>query len=96
MSVKWPSSSGALWAAKRSRRADSYKHLTLPLTARVEFSEDAENHKNKEEAVLDRAFSEVVQLQVGNQFFLEVFRKLLTITLHPYQLTCARLHVTLT
>ena len=60
------------------------------------FYREAKKHYDEDEAFAERARSYVVKLQGGDQYFLEMWRKLVDITMSQNQLTYNRLNVTLT
>ncbi|QLR19674.1 arginine--tRNA ligase [Citrobacter freundii] len=60
------------------------------------FYRDAKKHYDEDEAFADRARSYVVKLQGGDEYFREMWRKLVDITMSQNQLTYDRLNVTLT
>ena len=60
------------------------------------FYRDAKKHYDEDEAFAERARSYVVKLQGGDTYFLEMWRKLVDITMSQNQLTYDRLNVTLT
>ncbi|UWX91649.1 arginine--tRNA ligase [Enterobacter mori] len=60
------------------------------------FYREAKKHYDEDEAFAERARSYVVKLQGGDRYFLEMWRKLVDITMSQNQLTYNRLNVTLT
>ena len=60
------------------------------------FYRDAKKHYDEDEAFAERARSYVVKLQGGDEYFREMWRKLVDITMSQNQLTYDRLNVTLT
>ncbi|MEG1974999.1 MAG: arginine--tRNA ligase [Citrobacter sp.] len=60
------------------------------------FYRDAKKHYDEDEAFAERARSYVVKLQGGDEYFREMWRKLVDITMTQNQLTYDRLNVTLT
>lgn len=60
------------------------------------FYRDAKKHYDEDEAFAERARSYVVKLQGGDEYFREMWRKLVDITMSQNQLTYNRLNVTLT
>ena len=60
------------------------------------FYRDAKKHYDEDEAFAERARSYVVKLQGGDEYFRELWRKLVDITMSQNQLTYDRLNVTLT
>ncbi|HHA2003263.1 TPA: arginine--tRNA ligase [Enterobacter cloacae] len=60
------------------------------------FYREAKKHYDEDEAFAERARSYVVKLQGGDPYFLEMWRKLVDITMSQNQLTYNRLNVTLT
>ncbi len=60
------------------------------------FYREAKKHYDEDEAFAERARSCVVKLQGGDTYFLEMWRKLVDITMSQNQLTYNRLNVTLT
>lgn len=55
-----------------------------------------QKHYDEDEAFAERARSYVVKLQGGDEYFREMWRKLVDITMSQNQLTYDRLNVTLT
>ena len=60
------------------------------------FYREAKKHYDEDEAFAERARSSVVKLQGGDEYFREMWRKLVDITMSQNQLTYNRLNVTLT
>ncbi|EOI1396002.1 arginine--tRNA ligase [Citrobacter freundii] len=60
------------------------------------FYRDAKKHYDEDEVFAERARSYVVKLQGGDEYFREMWRKLVDITMSQNQLTYDRLNVTLT
>ncbi|MBC6554553.1 arginine--tRNA ligase [Citrobacter braakii] len=60
------------------------------------FYRDAKKHYDEDEAFAERARSYVVKLQGGDEYFREMWRRLVDITMSQNQLTYDRLNVTLT
>lgn len=60
------------------------------------FYREAKKHYDEDEAYAERARSYVVKLQGGDEYFREMWRKLVDITMSQNQLTYNRLNVTLT
>ena len=60
------------------------------------FYREAKKHYDEDEAFAERARSYVVKLQGGDQYFLQMWRKLVDITMSQNQITYDRLNVTLT
>ena len=60
------------------------------------FYRDAKKHYDEDEAFAERARSYVVKLQGGDEYFREMWRKLVDVTMSQNQLTYDRLNVTLT
>ncbi|HEJ0141268.1 TPA: arginine--tRNA ligase [Citrobacter freundii] len=60
------------------------------------FYRDAKKHYDEDEAFAERARNYVVKLQGGDEYFREMWRKLVDITMSQNQLTYDRLNVTLT
>ncbi|MGF2390757.1 arginine--tRNA ligase [Klebsiella sp. 20_N_Kleb] len=60
------------------------------------FYREAKKHYDEDEAFADRARSYVVKLQGGDEYFLQMWRKLVDITMSQNQITYDRLNVTLT
>ena len=60
------------------------------------FYREAKKHYDEDEAFAERARSYVVKLQGGDEYFREMWRKLVDITMSQNQLTYTRLNVTLT
>ncbi|HAT7998629.1 TPA: arginine--tRNA ligase [Citrobacter braakii] len=68
----------------------------MPLADLEGFYRDAKKHYDEDEAFAERARSYVVKLQGGDEYFREMWRKLVDITMSQNQLTYDRLNVTLT
>lgn len=60
------------------------------------FYRKAKKHYDEDEAFAERARSYVVKLQGGDEYFLQMWRKLVDITMSQNQITYDRLNVTLT
>ncbi|MCZ4677218.1 arginine--tRNA ligase [Citrobacter sedlakii] len=60
------------------------------------FYREAKKHYDEDEAFAERARSYVVKLQGGDDYFLQMWRKLVDITMSQNQITYDRLNVTLT
>ncbi len=60
------------------------------------FYREAKKHYDEDEAFAERARSYVVKLQGGDEYFLQMWRKLVDITMSQNQMTYDRLNVTLT
>lgn len=60
------------------------------------FYREAKKHYDEDEAFAERARSYVVKLQGGGEYFLQMWRKLVDITMSQNQITYDRLNVTLT
>ena len=60
------------------------------------FYREAKKHYDEDEAFAERARSDVVKLQGGDEYFLQMWRKLVDITMSQNQITYDRLNVTLT
>ena len=60
------------------------------------FYREAKKHYDEDEAFAERARSYVVKLQGGAEYFLQMWRKLVDITMSQNQITYDRLNVTLT
>lgn len=60
------------------------------------FYREAKKHYDEDEAFGERARSYVVKLQGGDEYFLQMWRKLVDITMSQNQITYDRLNVTLT
>jgi len=60
------------------------------------FYREAKKHYDEDDVFAERARSYVVKLQGGDRYFLEMWRKLVDITMSQNQLTYNRLNVTLT
>ncbi|WP_436857769.1 arginine--tRNA ligase [Citrobacter tructae] len=60
------------------------------------FYRDAKKHYDEDEAFAERARNYVVKLQGGDEYFREMWRKLVDITMTQNQITYDRLNVTLT
>ncbi len=60
------------------------------------FYREAKKHYDEDEAFAERARSHVVKLQGGDEYFLQMWRKLVDITMSQNQITYDRLNVTLT
>ncbi|HBT4703508.1 TPA: arginine--tRNA ligase [Klebsiella quasipneumoniae subsp. similipneumoniae] len=61
-----------------------------------DFYREAKKHYDEDEAFAERARSYVVKLQGGDEYFLQMWRKLVDITMSQNQITYDRLNVTLT
>ena len=68
----------------------------MALAALEGFYREAKKHYDEDEAFAERARSYVVKLQGGDEYFREMWRKLVDITMSQNQLTYDRLNVTLT
>ena len=60
------------------------------------FYREAKKHYDEDEAFAERARSYVVKLQGGDEYFLQMWRKLVDMTMSQNQITYDRLNVTLT
>ena len=60
------------------------------------FYRDAKKHYDEDEEFAERARNYVVKLQSGDEYFREMWRKLVDITMTQNQITYDRLNVTLT
>ncbi|HCI7050639.1 TPA: arginine--tRNA ligase [Klebsiella quasipneumoniae subsp. quasipneumoniae] len=60
------------------------------------FYREAKKHYDEDEAFAERARSYVVKLQGGDEYFLQMWRRLVDITMSQNQITYDRLNVTLT
>ncbi|HBU6572793.1 TPA: arginine--tRNA ligase [Citrobacter amalonaticus] len=60
------------------------------------FYREAKKHYDEDEAFAERARNYVVKLQGGDEYFLQMWRKLVDITMSQNQITYDRLNVTLT
>ncbi len=58
------------------------------------FLSRSEKHYDEDEAFAERARSYVVKLQGGDEYFLQMWRKLVDITMSQNQITYDRLNVT--
>ncbi|MBL3468746.1 arginine--tRNA ligase, partial [Klebsiella pneumoniae] len=63
---------------------------------RDSFYRDAKKHYDEDEEFAERARNYVVKLQSGDEYFREMWRKLVDITMTQNQITYDRLNVTLT
>ena len=68
----------------------------MPLADLEGFYREAKKHYDEDEAFAERARSYVVKLQGGDEYFLQMWRKLVDITMSQNQITYDRLNVTLT
>lgn len=90
----WGTQFGMLIAWLEKQRQENAGEMAL---ADLEgFYRDAKKHYDEDEAFAERARSYVVKLQGGDEYFREMWRKLVDITMSQNQLTYDRLNVTLT
>ena len=90
----WGTQFGMLIACLEKQQQENAGEMAL---ADLEgFYRDAKKHYDEDEAFAERARSYVVKLQGGDEYFREMWRKLVDITMSQNQLTYDRLNVTLT
>jgi len=90
----WGTQFGMLIAYLEKQQQDNAGEMAL---ADLEgFYRDAKKHYDEDEAFAERARNYVVKLQGGDPYFLEMWRKLVDITMTQNQITYDRLNVTLT
>ncbi|MEW5562197.1 arginine--tRNA ligase [Enterobacter asburiae] len=90
----WGTQFGMLIAWLEKQQQDNAGEMAL---ADLEgFYRDAKKHYDEDEAFAERARNYVVKLQGGDAYFLEMWRKLVDITMTQNQITYDRLNVTLT
>ena len=90
----WGTQFGMLIAYLEKQQQENAGEMAL---ANLEgFYREAKKHYDEDEAFAERARSYVVKLQGGDPYFLEMWRKLVDITMSQNQLTYNRLNVTLT
>ncbi|MBJ8361334.1 arginine--tRNA ligase [Citrobacter cronae] len=90
----WGTQFGMLIAWLEKQQQENAREMAL---ADLEgFYRDAKKHYDEDEAFAERARSYVVKLQGGDEYFREMWRKLVDITMSQNQLTYDRLNVTLT
>ncbi|MBZ6563532.1 arginine--tRNA ligase [Klebsiella michiganensis] len=90
----WGTQFGMLIAYLEKRQQENAGEMAL---ADLEgFYREAKKHYDEDEAFAERARSYVVKLQGGDEYFREMWRKLVDITMSQNQLTYNRLNVTLT
>ncbi|HBQ3453612.1 TPA: arginine--tRNA ligase [Klebsiella variicola subsp. variicola] len=90
----WGTQFGMLIAYLEKQQQENAGEMTL---ADLEgFYREAKKHYDEDEAFAERARSYVVKLQGGDQYFLQMWRKLVDITMSQNQITYDRLNVTLT
>ena len=90
----WGTQFGMLIAWLEKQQQDSAGEMAL---ADLEgFYRDAKKHYDEDEAFAERARSYVVKLQGGDEYFRQMWRQLVDITMSQNQLTYDRLNVTLT
>ncbi|MCK6706314.1 arginine--tRNA ligase [Enterobacter roggenkampii] len=90
----WGTQFGMLIAYLEKQQQENAGEMALADLER--FYREAKKHYDEDEAFAERARSYVVKLQGGDQYFLEMWRKLVDITMSQNQLTYNRLNVTLT
>jgi len=90
----WGTQFGMLIAWLEKQQQDNAGEMAL---ADLEgFYRDAKKHYDEDEAFAERARSYVVKLQGGDEYFRQMWRQLVDITMSQNQLTYDRLNVTLT
>lgn len=90
----WGTQFGMLIAYMEKQQQENAGEMAL---ADLEgFYREAKKHYDEDEAFAERARSYVVKLQGGDEYFREMWRKLVDITMSQNQLTYNRLNVTLT
>ena len=90
----WGTQFGMLVAWLEKQQQDNAGEMAL---ADLEgFYRDAKKHYDEDEAFAERARSYVVKLQGGDEYFRQMWRQLVDITMSQNQLTYDRLNVTLT
>ncbi|HBV9731216.1 TPA: arginine--tRNA ligase [Klebsiella aerogenes] len=90
----WGTQFGMLIAYLEKQRQENAGEMAL---ADLEgFYREAKKHYDEDEAFAERARSYVVKLQGGDEYFLQMWRKLVDITMSQNQITYDRLNVTLT
>ncbi|SNY74032.1 arginine--tRNA ligase [Enterobacter sp. CC120223-11] len=90
----WGTQFGMLIAYLEKQQQDNAGEMAL---ADLEgFYRDAKKHYDEDEVFAERARNYVVKLQGGDAYFLEMWRKLVDITMKQNQITYDRLNVTLT
>ncbi|HBU6375198.1 TPA: arginine--tRNA ligase [Klebsiella variicola] len=90
----WGTQFGMLIAYLEKKQQENAGEMAL---ADLEgFYREAKKHYDEDEAFAERARSYVVKLQGGDQYFLQMWRKLVDITMSQNQITYDRLNVTLT
>ncbi|MDH0060580.1 arginine--tRNA ligase [Leclercia adecarboxylata] len=90
----WGTQFGMLIAWLEKQQQDNAGEMAL---ADLEgFYRDAKKHYDEDEAFAERARSYVVKLQGGDEYFRQMWRQLVDITMYQNQLTYDRLNVTLT
>ncbi|MFP7352817.1 arginine--tRNA ligase [Klebsiella pasteurii] len=90
----WGTQFGMLIAYLEKQQQENASEMAL---ADLEgFYREAKKHYDEDEAFAERARSYVVKLQGGDEYFREMWRKLVDITMSQNQLTYNRLNVTLT
>ncbi len=90
----WGTQFGMLIAYLEKQQQDNAGEMAL---ADLEgFYRDAKKHYDEDEVFAERARNYVVKLQGGDPYFLEMWRKLVDITMTQNQITYDRLNVTLT
>lgn len=90
----WGTQFGMLIAWLEKQQQENAGEMALADTEG--FYRDAKKHYDEDEAFAERARSYVVKLQGGDEYFREMWRKLVDITMSQNQLTYDRLNVTLT
>lgn len=90
----WGTQFGMLMAYLEKQQQENAGEMAL---ADLEgFYREAKKHYDEDEAFAERARSYVVKLQGGDEYFLQMWRKLVDITMSQNQITYDRLNVTLT
>ena len=90
----WGTQFGMLIAYLEKQQQENASEMAL---ADLEgFYREAKKHYDEDEAFAERARSYVVKLQGGDEYFLQMWRKLVDITMSQNQITYDRLNVTLT
>ncbi|MFM4148438.1 arginine--tRNA ligase [Klebsiella quasipneumoniae] len=90
----WGTQFGMLIAYLEKQQQENADEMAL---ADLEgFYREAKKHYDEDEAFAERARSYVVKLQGGDEYFLQMWRKLVDITMSQNQITYDRLNVTLT
>ncbi len=90
----WGTQFGMLIAyLEKQQQENAYEMALADLEG---FYREAKKHYDEDEAFAERARSYVVKLQGGDEYFLQMWRKLVDITMSQNQITYDRLNVTLT